>query len=100
MNDELNSFGYASSAPDLIQDITPPLKDEEEISTIEKLYKLIQVQKAELIVNAALDTDEKKFTLKEQLHLNAELLKRLEAQERTLKLGINKVKEHQYGRQF
>lgn len=103
MNDELNSFGYASSAPDLIQDIKPPLKDEEELSTLLQVLALIESQKALYSSTSALSLDAEVlsvFSVEQQLAINLKVVMNMDTLSMKIKAAINKVKEHQDGREF
>ena len=103
MNDELNSFGYASSAPDLIQDIKPPLKDEEELSTLLQVLALIESQKALYSSISALSLDSEVlsvFSVEQQLAINLKVVMNMDTLSMKIKAAIHKVKEHQDGREF
>lgn len=92
-NDELNRLGYKSSAPDLLpRGDEPKAIDEDELSTIELLFRMIAQQKAELMSPTALDRTEKTHSLKDQLYLNDIALKNLQNQESLLVSTISKVR--------
>lgn len=99
-NDDLSGLPYVSSAPSLVPRDGPKPIDEAEISTIERLFQMIQRQKAHYTTIHSLDADDNHFTLEEQLYLNEESLRRLNEQESLLQSTITKVREKQNGTNY
>lgn len=88
-------LGYISSSPLLVvSDEVKPI-DEAEIGTIVQLFNLIQKQKQAYESTVSLDLSEELFTVKEQLYLNAESLRRAQSEEALLRATITKVREKQ-----
>jgi hypothetical protein len=91
MDEEL---GYVSSSP-LVETAKPKAKaqDEQDISTLKKVQKLLENEIAARKTTDRLTVDETHFTVKQQLAMNLEIVSILDGFKLTVDSAINNVKE-------
>lgn len=99
-NDQLNELGYASSAPDLIN-FDPPVtvkpEDENDITTIERMFNLLEVRDKFYDSHSAIVYGET-ITVENQLIINHQHRLLIQELRSLLQATIIKVKEKNYGR--
>lgn len=100
-NDDLNSLGYTSSAPDFDfapKDTVKP-QDEEDAPTLRRIIKLLDSRKAYYASKASLALGRRNLTIEHQLILDNEHLLLIQELESMIRGTLTKVQEKQiYGR--
>lgn len=92
-DDEINGFGYVSSAQDFFQKPAPNPKDEEDFSTIKQVAELLANRRAYYQSVDSLSLDDKTFTVTEQLSINKKVLLHIQELETKITSTIRKIED-------